>query len=253
MPKAVLFFILLLGWSAHAKFSGAGCETFLIHSGSLGSSYVDLQEREKHVHQMDVRLKDRDLLVENGGLCASTCAINILRAASLYSTGRGGLLDLFSTDYIENLVKGVWIRTGADARYGLSLPAAGEAMLKIASQEGLLLYAEWIPLRNRTSDISVLKPADNEILMVAIDSGAGDDGTRKYHALVITGADLQAGLVSVSNPHHPNRIDVLPVIWTPFNIPSLKIDYPSAKNSDLVGTVVDILRVTVPRLRLPPP
>src|SRR5690349_21451470 len=51
---------------------------------SLLNSYLELMEKEKLIHQTDVRLKKRRLLKKDGGLCAFTAQVNAIQSVSQY-------------------------------------------------------------------------------------------------------------------------------------------------------------------------
>lgn len=51
---------------------------------SLLNAYLDLMEKEKLIDQSDARLEKRELLQENGGLCAFTAQVNAVQAVSQY-------------------------------------------------------------------------------------------------------------------------------------------------------------------------
>lgn len=245
--------ILLTGLSAEAKWAEDACQAYLHSNSSLGATFVTLQNQGQLIHQHDPRLAMRALLVPNGGLCVSTCGVNVIRAVYHYATGFGGPVQAFPDEYIQRVVNTVWVQRGHDARLGLAFHAAATAMQTIALQEHLNMQVAWEPLGLRAVTWSTLKPAHNELVMVTIESGLNPDGTPSFHALVVSGVNLQNGFISWSDPQMPNKLQVSSAtqylhngLWT------LRMDFRTSRPTALTGVIVDVLRITVPPLYLPP-
>ncbi len=246
----ILFFA---GFSAEAKWSNKACEAYLHSETSLGATFVSLQNHGQLIQQMDPRLAMRALLVPNGGLCVSTCGVNAIRAVYHYATGFGGPVQAFPDEYIHRIVNQVWWQNGHDARFGLFFSQAAVALQSIALQEHLNMVVAWEPIPSRPLTLGTVKPAENELVMIAVETGLKDDGTPAFHAFVVSGMNSESKFLSLSDPYLPNRIFLSaarPVFyrghWT------VRIDVPARRPTEFTGTIVDVLRISVPPLYLPP-
>jgi|GEM_PF-5278332 len=173
-------------------------------SPSLGAIFHDLMSRRQLIHQNDIRLGSRDLLIENGGLCASTCGVNVLHAMVSYQFGHVADFTRKADHYLHRILEEVYKNTRTDGRLGLTLSELAIGMDELRRDLNLQISTEFVQVRpGAPIFMRDLIPAENELIIASIRQGQSG-GHALYHAIVITDADPERKLISYSDPNRPN-------------------------------------------------
>lgn len=183
--RTVIFFLaLFLSPMAVAKTSNI-CITRLTPL----ESFISMMEGGELMPQTDVRLQRRQLLIKNGGLCTSTCGINVIHALSKMV----GRKFAEPPAYLELMLDYIRATEGIDGRKGLTFSQLQAGLRFITN--GMHL-----PIRIRIERYRYtrqLRSADDEILLAMLVD-------EEPHVVVLTGQDVDGSESYFSDPHTPN-------------------------------------------------
>jgi hypothetical protein len=191
------------------------------------------------------------LLIPNGGLCGSTCGVNVVHAMISYLSGQPADFSQNADYYVHRIVDETHNTFGTDAREGLTLPELASALRFLAEELHIRIYADSIsPTEGRPLAVEDLVPADDELIIASIRKGRRADGAPAYHAIVITAAHPDRNSVWFSDPNFPNSNNR---VWahgmaSPEGLGTVLLNVrPSPGADGFEGMVHDILRVRVSR------
>jgi hypothetical protein len=212
---------------------------------SLGQQFHNIAADGLLIQQNDWRLAQRNLLVPNGGLCATTCAVNVMHAISRYLHGTGHEFGSIPDFKIHQMVNKAWENHRRDARTGLDLYTLSNVMRDVSS--GLPMTVQhYMASANHGGTFRDFALAEDEIILAAVESGFNQNGAQTYHALVITAVDIRNGRVTYSDPNFPNQIRTAQakMVLGQQRTPTLWIDYRSASlPTNFTGTLDAWLRI----------
>src|SRR5262249_34033771 len=102
--------------------------------GTIQQHFYSLQRSGSLMVQTDWRLAQRELLVPNGGLCATTSAVNVLHAAFSHLRRDTSVFTSKSPDIVARMVSEAWQKLGKDARMGLDFSSLSYVINDVANQ-----------------------------------------------------------------------------------------------------------------------
>ena len=193
----------------------------------VSRNYLRMAEQQQLLNQSDPRLNAQGLLLPNGGLCASTCYVNVIGATTLApeSIGQfssvtpqiiGAIVtayksahrqDLNSLGAIGQLITAIDPQgVLSDGRRGASLFTLAKMTKPVFQQLGAaasdLLPATEVNLAN-SSRANGIMVAGSSLYKAAGQSVGGPHG---QHALVILKIDTSSRTIWISDPNRPNRV-----------------------------------------------
>ncbi|MCB0379486.1 MAG: hypothetical protein KDD33_13420 [Bdellovibrionales bacterium] len=206
-------------------------EPTFFEGSSLATAYFELASHNKLINQMDPRLLNHNLLVPNGGLCASACAANLLGAAILLNSNkspRDFQFDFYSPQFIDAVVQiygkqlnksfdeswdgqllGSLLRALlpelTDARYGANGDILLEGLQSTFRGLGVNLI-RGIYLNEKNLLDSTRRGVMFSTVEVLNVNGAPIHGVHSLHAIVILKMDSVNQLITYSDPNNPNVI-----------------------------------------------
>lgn len=209
---------------------------------SLGQTFHDLMARSAFIHQSDSRLDRRDLLVPHGGLCGSTCAINVLHAVAAYTGSNTRPFSTNSDFHIHRIIQSTWQRFGRDARLGITMEEVATALESMAPDFGLSIRTH-VRTASHAGPITPeeLAPSENEIVIVSVRQGRRVDGNPGFHALVLTGLNLERQVASYSDPNYPNsgQRTSARYVFGPNGVKTVQLGIPPSQTADIYEGCVD--------------
>lgn len=172
--------------------------------GTIQQHFYSLQQSGRMLQQTDWRLAQRELLIPNGGLCATTSAVNVLHAAFSHLGRDTSVFTSKSPDIVARMVSQAWQRLGKDARVGLDFSSLSTVIDDVANQ----LHPEVgvkadRPYNWRTSsgvNWDELKGDNDTLALLCVTTGADS-----AHAITLLNVDRYRGVVIYSDPNHPNQ------------------------------------------------
>jgi|GEM_PF-6134272 len=186
----VIFFLALLATpSVYAKDI---CTTYLTPT----QSYVSLMKNGDLLQQRDDSLRRRRLILKNGGLCTSTCGINVLHA--LLKILERHLIKPAAV-YLELMLEYIKLEHGVDGRKGLTFEQLRTGIRFLANGIHLPIQMTIEPYKLTHQ----LVAAHDEILLVML---VDEDS----HVVVLTGQDDAMTEVFFSDPISPNEMQTVP-------------------------------------------
>lgn len=216
-----------------------------LDADSLSAQFRELALGGLLISQKDPHLRERALVLPNGGLCSSTCGANVLHAGLAYLKRDTQYFLQRSDEAIERLVKKVWSLYHHDARIGLDFKKLAPALNAIARELGVHLMARRRPVTEEYHyGIAHLQPKSDTIVIVAVRVNES-----KAHAMVITGFDAAADRVQFVDPNHSDRVyegAVRYVTDSAMGYPTLQIEMPASFGKhEVAGTMIDLIQVRV--------
>ena len=176
---------------------------------SLLNSYLELMEKEKLIHQTDIRLKKRKLLKKNGGLCSFTAQVNAIQAVSqYYGVSKSKFLkrpDYFLFEIIEEARRFMV----EDPRYeGAYLSDVEKYTEEVLEEHGLdgIIRLEYTD-KKADLDPTQFKNYSWRLRVLGMLSKNEDEG----HTVVALKVDQKNSIMYISDPNYPNK-----VLKTPF-------------------------------------
>ena len=170
---------------------------------SMGEAMNYLVNHGELTAQVSTELQQRELIVPNGGLCATTCGVNLLQGALLYSGVETSTFRGEANLMIHKLVQTVWDQSATDGRLGLATQRLEKALKTLAKPFSDLFKLStsmevYIP---HWSGLS-LKPDEIKVLIIKL---ARNENRHAILAYAIDG-DLYPEWWSVhySDPNSPN-------------------------------------------------
>jgi hypothetical protein len=156
------------------------------------------------LQQSDWRLGQRGLLIPEGGLCASTTAVNVLHAAFSH-LGRSTSVFQQADDLVARLVGDAWHRLGKDARMGLDFWSLSQVVNEVANglHADVGVWAERPHFWRDRGGIraEVLRGDDDTLSLLCVTTSA-----RSSHAIALLDLDERRGVVTYSDPNHPHQL-----------------------------------------------
>jgi plasmid stabilization system protein ParE len=196
--RKILFFTLSLLFVSAAQAQLYCASLFLRDDFSASESFRNLAWQNKLLSQMDPALVKRGLVVPDGGLCASTCGVNVLRALYDYN-----LLshDKFKADRrLRDIVRYAEEAWGVDARRGLTLEDLGNALEVLAERLGDFYVRSQLH-RGFFSETDLIPPLDS--LIVAQITTTNPEIS---HAIVILQTNPVDQSIVFSDPNDSGKI-----------------------------------------------
>lgn len=225
----------------------ADCREDLVPGETLGGNFEKLMANEKLIGQQDPRLDQRKLLVPDGGLCVSTCGVNVLHSILAALRGNFATFARKSDEHVERIVTETEKAFSKDARYGMTLPQLASALRIIAAEFGVsLVIDEHFPGPGNDLTYKDLAAKPDELVVVSVRQGTRRDEPQ-YHAIVLTGTARDQ--VWYSDPNYPNtfgNVFVSNVIKSNFMTAKIKIPR-SAEGGEHDGEVHHLLRIKIVR------
>ena len=180
--------------------------------------------------QMSSELGQRGLLIPNGGLCASTCGVNLMNAIRSYY----GINSPFATiaSEIHYIVNYVSMRFGHDARTGLMFDMLADVMNHLiqVSQLASSVIVESLTMNPRLTKIEQLFPYFRNSVPILAIKGIQHNGTQAmYHAMVVTAFNGKSGeitLMDPMNPWQPVHAQIYRASWVADHW-AIRIDHPN--------------------------
>lgn len=167
---------------------------------SVAGWYYSLASEGKLIRQQDKTLEDRNLLIENGGLCGPTCMVNM----SIAGLARKGMMFEKAPDQaIHDIVTTYEKFFAADAREGVYLDALTTAGRRIY---GRLFLPR--PILKLPGDMEYYLESGSGLIMVAIHFKT----SHTAHAMAILKVDKKTQTLIVSDPNAPELIYRVPYI-----------------------------------------
>lgn len=187
---------------------------------SVAQHLYDLSQKNRLIHQLDNRLYQRQLIVQNGGLCGPTCAVNVIHAVADY-LGLGTQKFDHADYYIHRMIDHIWQSYRKDARMGIDFEALSSAMDRIRRELGIDLsfYRALLPYNN--IDPSWLRLGFNELAIASITVGNGMN-----HAIILLEIDTRNRQILYIDPNHP---------WSPKWVSYAEVYDRQWRNSITIG------------------
>ncbi len=171
---------------------------------SLLNSYLELMEREKLIHQTDIRLKKRKLLKRNGGLCAFTAQVNAIQAVSqYYGVSKSKFLqrpDYFLFEIIEEARRFMV----QDPRYeGAFLSDVDKYTEEVLEEHGLdgIIRLDYTD-KKEDLDPTQFKNYSWKLRVLGMLSENGEEG----HTVIALKIDKKNEIIYISDPNYPNKV-----------------------------------------------
>jgi hypothetical protein len=197
--KNLLFTLCFVAATAsHAASEQLSCKKLFTRSRTAIESYRELALDDKLINQLDPRLERLNLIVPDGGLCATTCAVNVLR--SFYE-----FLELphstFRADRrIRDMARFARDELNVDARMGLGLDDTAKVMKMMAARlEDFTLNTN---VKHGPINEADLTPYHDELNIISV-------STRHpaiYHALVVLEIYPESKQIVISDPNEEGKI-----------------------------------------------
>jgi hypothetical protein len=163
---------------------------------SIGESFRELMHQNALIHQTDWRLANRGLLVQGGGLCATTSAVNILHAAFHHLgcdtsefRGSGDLV-------IHRLVEAARRHVNVDSRMGIFIHSLGHVINEVAQELSSEVGIHTTPVYRPR------EPADLQCDADALNVLSVQVAENTWHALVVL--EAHGNTITYSDPNYPN-------------------------------------------------
>lgn len=206
----ILVYILLLcpvlGWSSARIDAIRALKT---DNPSLLNSYLELMEREKLIHQTDIRLKKRKLLKRNGGLCSFTAQVNAIQAVSqYYGISKSKFLqrpDYFLFEIIEEARRFMVEDPRYEGAYLSDVDKYTEEVLEEHGLDGIIR----LDYTEQKADLDPTKFKNYSWRLRVL--GMLSEDEQEGHTVVALKIDQKNGIMYISDPNYPNK-----VIETPF-------------------------------------
>jgi hypothetical protein len=172
-------------------------------AGPIREHFLELMRRGALLQQSDYRLGARGLLIPDGGLCATTSAVNVLHAAFSHVGADTSTFTSTSDDLVARLVGRAWQDLGRDARMGLDFSSLEQVVNHVANQidPNVGVHSRRGYFRPKSGDDLAKLLADADTLPLLCVT----TGERSAHAITLLGVDQRRGVVSYSDPNHPNQ------------------------------------------------
>lgn len=198
----ILLLFPLLSWGASPRIEAI--QALYTDRPSLLNSYLELMEKQKLIHQTDIRLKKRKLLKRNGGLCSFTAQVNTIQAVSqYYGISKSKFLkrpDYFMYEIIEEAREYMV----EDPRY------EGAYLSDIKTYTDTILYnhgLDGVIRLEYTDDPADIDPDTFKnyywkLRVLGMLSDKEDEG----HTVVLLKIDRSNKIMYISDPNYPNKV-----------------------------------------------
>jgi hypothetical protein len=175
---------------------------------SLLNSYLELMEKEKLIHQTDIRLKKRRLLKRNGGLCSFTAQVNAIQAVSqYYGFSKSKFLDrpdYFMFEIIEEAKRFMVNDPRYDGAYLSDVEKYTEEVLEEHGLDGVIR----LEYTDKKSDIDPDKFKNYPWRLRVL--GMLSEDEEEGHTIVALKIDRKNGVMYTSDPNYPNKVQKTP-------------------------------------------
>lgn len=201
--------LLILGLSFEARAELACRDVFakpdyypLILSRSVSESFVNLALEGRLLDQSDPRLENRDLMVENGGLCTYTCATNVLHAMTDYMGLNSHPLAFEAVARVESLVRLMELLHDKDGRLGANFEELKAVTVRDSSRrDEFRLRIKSIP-SNNINERSLI-PDVKSLNLIKVDMPQG------LHALIVLSVNMKDRTMEIADPNFPSEIETV--------------------------------------------
>ncbi len=171
--------------------------------GSVQYTMAQLSARGQLIDQSDDRLEARNLLIPGGGLCASTCAVNIMHALFDYARIQPNPIQAEPDYYIQSILHELLNLFQIEARKPITFTEMRPALKKVVGQvtsrkrdfgSSILKLSKY----NFYEDSFVSKP--NAIKLLAVTVGSSG------HAIILLGINPRLKKLAFIDPNDPKEI-----------------------------------------------
>lgn len=171
--------------------------------GTIQQHFWSLMQSGRMLQQSDYRLAQRGLLIPEGGLCATTSAVNVLHAAFSH-LGRDTSAFTRADDLVARLVSRAWQQHGKDARMGLDFSNLSMVVNSVANNlhpdVGVHAERSWSWVRNGQVDTKELGGDNDTLNLLCIVTSE-----KSAHAVTLLGVDDYRRVITYSDPNYPNE------------------------------------------------
>ena len=205
---------------------------------SLLNSYLDLMEDKKLIHQTDIRLKKRQLLKRNGGLCSFTAQVNAIQSVSKYfEIAESKFLerpDFFLYEVIEEARA---YMTDDPTYEGAHLYDVEKYTEEVLEEYGLdeIIKIDYV---SKKSELLADKFKNYywKLRVLGLLSKDGSEG----HTVVLLKIDTKEQIAYISDPNYPNKVIQVPYIETKKGLELyLSLDFPGFQPA-LVDEILEV-------------
>jgi len=168
----------------------------------LLNAYLSLMEQEKLIDQSDSRLEKRDLLKENGGLCAFTAQVNAIQAVSNYFQIAKSKFLKRPDYFLYQVVHEAYAFMSEDPRYaGAYLSDLGVYTLNVLEEYGL----DQIIDIKYTDDLEKLRSENFRTYYWKLRIlGVSSKNKKEGHTFILLKRDAKH--MYISDPNFPNEV-----------------------------------------------
>lgn len=182
--------------------------------------YAEMADRKMLIEQLDQRLTERGLIVDNGGLCGSTCMANVF-GAFFAQEGNFRLFPRQAPQIIETVIETYNNHTGLDARRGVFVDQLSDAIHQAFNtlSHQLQFDGTWGQLNLTTSTLNsefyphvlLRRMRDDTVGLLTVRT---DDPSQMAHAIVLLKVDIDRQQLIISDPNLPNALQTVPYQFT---------------------------------------
>lgn len=167
---------------------------------SMSYAMMFLAAEGRLLGQLDPILMPRKLLQPNGGLCASTCIVNVVRTFHEYHDLSIRAFEVAPDFKIQKIMDYVRETHNYDARYGMDLITAADVINKAITHydRRLVIEAEY---RSYNLNERSLQNRHNSLHMVSVQAGSPD----MLHAIVILNIIPSQQTLTYFDPNFPQH------------------------------------------------
>lgn len=199
--------------------------------GTIQQHFYSLMQSGVMLQQTDWRLAQRGLLIPQGGLCATTSAVNVLHAAFSHLGRDTRMFTSTSDDLVARLVSDAW-RLNKDARMGLDFSSLSLVINEVANrlhpEVGVKAERPYFWRTRDSIDFKELAGDDDTLSLLCVTTGSS------AHAITFLGIDRYRGVLTYSDPNYPNQ-----ALEAPFSISGNKLFLHSFSP----GELTDVLKI----------
>ncbi len=209
MIKIVFFFLFLIS-SLDIAFATriSDIEALKTKEPSLLNSYLDLMVQKKLLHQSSAKLKHRQLLKKNGGLCAFTANTDAIQAVSQYFRLYTGKFLKRPDYFLYQVIDEARSFMEDDPTYnGIDFPELVHYTKEVLEQYGLNDFIRY----KLVSDFKQLNPdLMNQQYWKLRLIGMISQNKEEGHTVVLLRADKAQKILYISDPNFPNQVVPVP-------------------------------------------
>lgn len=193
--KNLVIFALTMVVTFSARAEQQCIDLFVLPPQSFAENFIRLTENNELLGQTSQPVRDANLIVEGGGLCASTCAVNVLHTIYNYFKLDADFSPMSRMGMLLESVRGF----GVDGRMGIKLIDLKSAIEEQARYEWRFQMAlDLISGRWVTEDSLAIRKQTLNILEVRLAGGT--------HAMVVLRIDPKTKQIDLGDPNYPEHV-----------------------------------------------